>query len=524
MKFHVFRGTLLAAAALLFAQMSGAQSWQMVGPRAMGMGGAGVATTYGPNAQYWNPAGLARDTGRSNTGLSIAVSMEATKNVLENLRDLNDMSAQYKSLRNDIINNQKVSGNDIRTIFRGLNHIARVIGDDMGAILNAEAGISAKMKNFYVGARSLGTGSIFPIVDTKNIQFNTAGAGLLLGDPFATLTTSNQIAADDLAAAIDEYGIFEALKQLFDATSCDDSNQLAVALVDAAASFGASEMDIWVAIHEAIDNMDGASNILTRYAQATGSYKDNETLVIAEGAAFTEIGLGYGTEVFPGVKVGGNVKVISGYTAQSGIMVLQDHDEIKDILNRTRHNKKNTTNLGLDVGALVNLSQLLDKEIKGNPQLGLTARNINGPKFSRPGAPVGTNPAIVDNWRSGSYQLKPQLRAGAAVSPFTWMTAAADIDVTKNDTLVYSLKSRQLALGVEFNLVNGQRFQVPLRLGYNKNIAESEVSPFYTAGIGLNMRHFYVELAGAMSRKTTRVDGHTIPNSAAASLTLGFLL
>ncbi|MBO4675002.1 MAG: hypothetical protein J5601_02815, partial [Elusimicrobiaceae bacterium] len=86
-----------------------------------------------------------------------------------------------------------------------------------------------------------------------------------------------------------------------------------------------------------------------------------------------------------------------------------------------------------------------------------------------------------------------------------------------------TIKSRQLALGLEMNLVNGKKFNIPLRFGYNKNVAESNMSPFYTAGIGFNMMHFYIELAGAMSTDSTKIDGNDIPNSAAASLTLGFL-
>ena len=57
----------------LFASItySFAQSWQFVGARAMGMGGAGVATAYGPDAQYWNPAGLTQEEDVNETGLLI---------------------------------------------------------------------------------------------------------------------------------------------------------------------------------------------------------------------------------------------------------------------------------------------------------------------------------------------------------------------------------------------------------------------------------------------------------------------
>ena len=71
-----------------------AQSWQFVGSRAMGMGGAGVATAYGPDAQYWNPAGIAQDEDLNETGLLINASadMQATKDALESIHGLTDMA------------------------------------------------------------------------------------------------------------------------------------------------------------------------------------------------------------------------------------------------------------------------------------------------------------------------------------------------------------------------------------------------------------------------------------------------
>ena len=63
-----------------------AQPWQMVGPRAMGMGGAGVATAYGADAQYWNPAAL-KDTDQEmqNVLLSTGLQLETTKDVMNAL-------------------------------------------------------------------------------------------------------------------------------------------------------------------------------------------------------------------------------------------------------------------------------------------------------------------------------------------------------------------------------------------------------------------------------------------------------
>src|SRR6185312_10113419 len=54
-------------AALLIAASVPAQAveWTTMGPRAMGMGGAGVALAQGPLAAYWNPAALGRATENS---------------------------------------------------------------------------------------------------------------------------------------------------------------------------------------------------------------------------------------------------------------------------------------------------------------------------------------------------------------------------------------------------------------------------------------------------------------------------
>ena len=517
------RNAVLCGVALLTASVAGAQQWQFVGTRAMGMGGAGVATAFGPDAQYWNPAGLAQEEDTNETGLLIngGVTFEATKNVLEGVRDLTDMSDQYKALQDAIKNGQTATAENISTLFKGLNDVSKMLGNDMGALVNADAGVGFKFKNFAVSGRVLGTGAITPVVDTKNIQFNV-GSGIALGPTTAPASSANQSAATALAASIDANGLFDSLNTLFGSTYAD-STALANAMVNAAVAQGASEAQISEMLGVATSNMGGAAEIINQAASATGSYKDNETLVMADAATFGEMALGYGQQVLPGLKVGGNFKVITGYTAESGVMVLSENEDIKDILDKAYDNKKNSTNIGIDLGVMANLSQLLDKEIFWNPQFGLTARNINSPSFDRPDVPADINAAIARNWRTNSYNLKPQLRLGAAVNPTKWMTAALDIDVTENDTMLHNIKSRQLALGFEFNVVNKERFNIPLRVGFNKNLSESAMSPFYTAGIGFNMMHFYIELAGAISTKTTKIDGNSIPNSAAASLTLGFL-
>ena len=77
--------------------------WQIVGPRAMGMGGAGVASCYGSDGQYWNPASLAEDKEQPGDFLlSFGADIEATEKMLTVIDKLSNMSDKYKDLSDKI--------------------------------------------------------------------------------------------------------------------------------------------------------------------------------------------------------------------------------------------------------------------------------------------------------------------------------------------------------------------------------------------------------------------------------------
>jgi hypothetical protein len=67
---------LVLASAVLCAAPASALEWTTMGPRAMGMGGAGVASAQGPLASYWNPAALGRATENAY-GFSLPVGVHA---------------------------------------------------------------------------------------------------------------------------------------------------------------------------------------------------------------------------------------------------------------------------------------------------------------------------------------------------------------------------------------------------------------------------------------------------------------
>ncbi len=515
---------LVIAGLLAVCSSVWAQPWQMVGPRAMGMGGAGVAVATGAEAQYWNPAALAVDNeDDKNLIIGFGAQLETTKDVATAVDGLNDLSGQYKHLSSQMKSGGLTpSATDLTTIFEGLGDISKLTKKGMGIVAGADTGIGTKFKHFAVSVRSLGTVGVTPVVDVKNVGLATQGGQGPL--TLVTTGTANATAVQIVANAIETTGTRASLNTLL-GTSYGTANAMATDLVLTAQSQGASEAQIIAMAQSIAGNLPKAAEIIKTAGAAGGGngYSNNTSHVMADAGAFTEAALGYGMSLVPGLQIGGNLKVIEGTLAQTGVLVLSDDKDFSDIISDAKDNKKNSTNMGVDLGVRLSLSELLDSEIWGKPTFGITARNLNAPKFKRPGVPDNLNPSLTQSWNTSDYKLKPQVRAGAAVEMLKFLTVAADVDVTENDTNVAGYKSRQLAVGAELDLTKGKKWGLPVRVGLNKNIAESDSEMYYTAGVGLRLARFWLELSGAFSGETAKVDGKDIPTSAAGSLQLGFV-
>lgn len=90
------------------ATPSGAVEFSIVGPRAMGMGGAGVAVTTDSLATYWNPAGLAMERG---VDLRVAAGAQVVDrgdlgDILDEIDDVNlgDSSAANQARLQNLLN------------------------------------------------------------------------------------------------------------------------------------------------------------------------------------------------------------------------------------------------------------------------------------------------------------------------------------------------------------------------------------------------------------------------------------
>ena len=215
------------------------------------------------------------------------------------------------------------------------------------------------------------------------------------------------------------------------------------------------------------------------------------TNALLDGAAATEAAFGYGFHLIEGVRIGANVKVIEGTTMGTTFNWSSDNVGFGGLVKRAWRNKKFSTTWGVDVGAVINFIF--------NPDIGITAKNLNTPKIKN----YEGNTERTDKY----FKLKPQYRLGAAIHPFTErLTIAGDIDLNENDTLIANYNSRQIAGGIEYLVVNRHTFQVPIRVGVNKNLAEDDAPTYFTAGFGTIGHIFDFELGLAIGDKTEKID------------------
>ena len=166
--------------------------------------------------------------------------------------------------------------------------------------------------------------------------------------------------------------------------------------------------------------------------------------------------------------IGVTGKIIQGaaYTNTTNLQGGQDPN-LLDNLGKARI----STSYGIDVGAMYRPSSWL--------RFGVVAKDINQPTFD---APDGSE-----------FKLTPQVRGGMALNPWSTMTITADMDITSNQTLVPGLKSQVLSLGMEQTILS--EF-LSLRVGTYKNVQDAGSIFTPTAGIGLRIYSFRLDLAG----------------------------
>jgi hypothetical protein len=166
--------------------------------------------------------------------------------------------------------------------------------------------------------------------------------------------------------------------------------------------------------------------------------------------------------------IGITAKVIQG-AAYSGSVGLQGGSGVT-ITNHFGKPEISTT-YGIDLGAIYRPISWI--------RFGIVAKDINKPVF--------------DDTGGGEIKLEPQVRSGLALNPWSTLTLTADVDITKNKTLVPGVKSQLLSFGAEQTFLS--EF-ISLRIGTFKNMQDATTPFIPTAGLGLRLFFLRADLGG----------------------------
>ena len=167
----------MAAAVVLLGMASAAHAleFQSLGAGALGVGGAGVARTYGSMAPYWNPAGLAFAPKSVTVSLSAGGGLEPKGRLAQ---DLDDVSTTHNAWDSDQAN--QVKANALADAVNAL--IGTTDKDNLRVTAGAALGVQIK----HVGFGAYGTfeGGAIP---------NPGGA--TIPTPLSSAITQNQVDA-----------------------------------------------------------------------------------------------------------------------------------------------------------------------------------------------------------------------------------------------------------------------------------------------------------------------------------------
>lgn len=511
----------LLAASVLVAGLAGtvvAAEFQTVG--AMGMGGAGVARDMGAYAPYWNPAGLAfakksfSTTIGGGAGLRVSEGLadnvdrlakftDGTPSALDNLKNLNTAVADAQKL-GDMVN---------------LLTVLKDVSVQKGTLsLNMDLAAGFQVKQFGVGVFML-----------------SEGFGRVLGDYDPTTMALRNILPANAAGAItatDLVGLAgtPAIPETFFDTA--QRAQLNTALTNAGIVNATDRTNIINALGNSLANpananlprlsaaqaADTVSSILAPAIAAAGAnptnnLNNNQTAIMVKNVLFTEIPISYGHSLDLGtlgkLGIGGSFKVVNGRVYQTRIRLTENGQSVdsKEIVDGFKDNYEQSTNVTVDLGAQWYYSDWLT--------LGLVAKNLTSPAFKSPelkdqkGRFVDQNGTIGVHVREADVKLKPQARLGLALTPASWVTLAADVDLTENETILQGLdyKSRHFGGGLELSPVTWFK----LRGGMYRNLADSEIGPVATAGLTLGIPWVLLEVDGAYGLKEAKYKNSNYP-------------
>lgn len=493
-------------AAFCLSVPAAAEEWATGSPRALGMGGAGVAMVDEMTTSHLNPAAVSKE-GRMNIQIYFGSTVGAEGGILAaadalaNDSNLDTLNADLNTLAGAPGDKEAA----LQRVFSLLPNIAGLDEDGQGVLAQASAGLLIQINNvnnFGLSAMVTGYAAVDPFVNASASSWGLIEGGnaeerfeTILGvddikgvagpDPTTAAATTVR---DNIRDILVTYASADPASSDLEANATEVANQLVfLAGEDAVAD---------PAVAALLENIAEGTVDPAADGGATGaSFEDNSGVVI-RALQLYEYGISFARSLMEGrVAVGIRLKGLHAetryiqYTVQDGdddptndLESIDGGDLVDDL--QEDDNSKKTTAFDADLGLLYML--------KENVLVGLVARHVLSPEFDF--APAADIDAV---------KLDPQIRFGVAYRPVSVVTLAADIDLTVNESeILQGYESQQVCLGVEWRPVGF----FALRGGGYNNMASDETGWVYTGGFGLHWAKFAFDISGAMSGGEQKIE------------------
>ena len=453
--------------------------------RALGMGGSNVAATKGVDATFWNPAaygfyGEKSDLDNNNMesndfGIDLggSASLSLFGSIADNLNILAGMNTPTGNAAAGFNNQEIVDAAKFISDFQSLDS---AVG---GVNASADALIGSRFGNYGVGVRST-------LDVNASITFDNFNTGL--GGQAVNAFTGGAGAVAGSGLQPSPGGYFTAADQDFLRASLTNNGFTA----DEAASMVFGYDSALVATNAPATSADIAQNkqAFITLSTAPGDINTNNTVIETRGILVKQAEVSYGHSVSDALSIGAVAKVMAADMVHE---TQKAFGATNTVSNTSSSSGADTDSAyGLDLGVMYRMEGM---------QFGATVKNVNTPKFTDATGYV--------------YELKPQVKVGAAWIPTSAFTVEAGYDVGENEGVVPSSKSQYWNLGMEWNAFS----VLALRLGAFENMSQ-DIGVVPTIGLGINMVAVRLDLAAAMSTKSVTVDGSDTPLFASASAAL----
>lgn len=478
-------------------------SFEIVGGRPTALGGAYVSLAEDAVGVNYNPAGLAGQT-KVDVEIPFAIGAIATKDLLKYARDAYN---EGKDLNIGATASQ-LNTSEFAKATKFLAAAKKIGQENQGVIADVNGGLNLRFRNFALTANYTVMAAGVPKADWTNVSLfdnPTLTKPLTELDTFAKNTAGGNygnriLSGDDLSLANSLAGIMTSAG----ISSGIDTQALANELVYQAKTNGISLEQMQTAL-PTIVQVASTSEVANT---TTVGINNNNSEVLLNGVGLLEIGLSYGRQLFlPNLNFGISVKFMKGDVGFYKYTLQDSSIEMEDVKDNFDEDKKSSTTVGVDMGAIYTFGKL---------RMGLSAKNLNSPKFKNTAAAIA---AGMDK----EIKIEPQVRYGLSFKPWRRIILTSDIDLTENKTIMSNYKSRMLGAGFEMNLLPQEKkmFNIALRGGVKTNLAETDEGTIITAGLGFDFLHLQIDLAGSMStKKTLTEDNDEIPSNFSVSGTV----